>query len=32
MKRANQLQPLSRQHHLGLHIGRHAKECADNPQ
>ena len=32
MKRANQLQPLSRQHHLGLNIGRHAKECADNPE
>ncbi len=32
MKRANQLQPLSRQHHLGLHVGRHGKECADNPQ
>ncbi|SNT70403.1 hemerythrin domain-containing protein [Psychrobacter sp. LV10R520-6] len=32
MKRANQLQPLSRQHHLGLHVGHHAKECADNPQ
>lgn len=32
MKRVNQLQPLSRQHHLGLHVGRHAKECADNPQ
>ena len=32
MKRANQLQPLSRQHHLGLHIGRHAKECADESQ
>ncbi|AMN50232.1 hemerythrin domain-containing protein [Psychrobacter sp. P2G3] len=32
MKRTNQLQPLSRQHHLGLHIGRHAKECADNPE
>lgn len=32
MKRAHQLQPLSRQHHLGLHIGRHAKQCADNPQ
>ncbi|MEC5209508.1 hemerythrin-like domain-containing protein [Psychrobacter sp. PL15] len=32
MKRAKQLQPLSRQHHLGLHVGRHAKECADNPQ
>ncbi|MBU5615756.1 hemerythrin domain-containing protein [Psychrobacter sp. TAE2020] len=32
MKRANQLQPLSRQHHLGLNLGRHGKECADNPQ
>ena len=32
MKRTNQLQPLSRQHHLGLHVGRHAKECADTPQ
>lgn len=32
MKRAKQLQPLSRQHHLGLHIGRHAKECADHPE
>lgn len=32
MKRAKQLQPLSRQHHLGLHVGRHAKECADNPE
>lgn len=32
MRRAHQLQPLSRQHHLGLHVGRHAKECADNPQ
>ena len=32
MKRAKQLQPLSRQHHLGLHVGRHGKECADNPQ
>lgn len=31
MKRAHQLQPLSRQHHLGLNIARHAKECADNP-
>ncbi len=30
MKRANQLQPLSRQHHLGLNIARHAKECADD--
>lgn len=27
MKRANQLQPLSRQHHLGLNLSRHAKEC-----
>ena len=32
MKRAKQLQPLSRQHHLGLNLGRHGKECADNPQ
>ena len=32
MKRAKQLQPLSRQHHLGLHVGRHGKECADNPE
>ena len=32
MKRAKQLQPLSRQHHLGLNLGYHAKECADNPQ
>ncbi|WLP95462.1 hemerythrin domain-containing protein [Psychrobacter sp. M13] len=32
MKRAKQLQPLSRQHHLGLNIGRHGKECADNPE
>lgn len=31
MKRANQLQPLSRQHHLGLNISRHAKECLDDP-
>lgn len=30
MKRANQLQPLSRQHHLGLNIARHAKECPDD--
>lgn len=30
MKRANQLQPLSRQHHLGLNIARHAKECSDD--
>ncbi|MBB3107290.1 DUF438 domain-containing protein [Psychrobacter luti] len=32
MKRANQLQPLSRQHHLGLNLSRHAKECADEPE
>ncbi|MGM8885743.1 hemerythrin domain-containing protein [Psychrobacter sp. 1U2] len=32
MKRAAQLQPLSRQHHLGLNISRHAKECPDNPE
>ena len=31
MKRANQLQPLSRQHHLGLNLSRHAKECTDTP-
>ncbi|MBE0406112.1 hemerythrin domain-containing protein [Psychrobacter sp. AOP22-C1-22] len=31
MKRANQLQPLSRQHHLGLNLSRHAKECIDEP-
>ena len=29
MKRANQLQPLSRQHHLGLNLSRHAKECTN---
>ncbi|PKG35445.1 MULTISPECIES: hemerythrin domain-containing protein [Psychrobacter] len=29
MKRSNQLQPLSRHHHLGLNLSRHAKECAD---
>lgn len=32
MKRTNQLQPLSRQHHLGLNLSRHAKECADDPK
>lgn len=32
MKRAAQLQPLSRQHHLGLNISRHAKECPDSPE
>lgn len=31
MKRANQLQPLSRQHHLGLNLSRHAKECPEEP-
>ena len=31
MKRANQLQPLSRQHDLGLNLSRHAKECMDEP-
>lgn len=30
MKRADQLQPLSREHHLGLVISRHAKECAND--
>ena len=32
MKRAAQLQPLSRQHHLGLNLSRHAKECLDTPE
>ena len=32
MKRANQLQPLSRQHHLGLNLSRHAKESLDEPK
>ena len=32
MKRANQLQPLSRQHHLGLNLSRHAKESLDEPE
>ena len=31
MKRAKQLQPLSREHHLGLHISRHAKDCEAHP-
>ena len=31
MKRAHQLQPLSREHHLGLNLSRHAKNCSDNP-
>lgn len=29
MKRAHQLQPLSRQHHLGLNLSHHAKHCSD---
>lgn len=32
MKRAAQLQPLSRQHHLGLNLSRHGKECLDTPE
>ncbi|TXD97572.1 hemerythrin domain-containing protein [Psychrobacter frigidicola] len=32
MKRANQLQPLSRQHHLGLNLSHHAKACIDDPK
>lgn len=32
MKRTKQLQPLSRQHHLGLNISCHAKECPDDPE
>ncbi|ALF59098.1 hemerythrin domain-containing protein [Psychrobacter urativorans] len=32
MKRTKQLQPLSRQHHLGLNLSHHAKECGDNPE
>ena len=32
MKRTKQLQPLSRQHHFGLNISCHAKECCDNPE
>ncbi len=32
MKRIKQLQPLSRQHHLGLHIGRHGKQCTDTSE
>lgn len=32
MKRTNQLQPLSRQHHLGLNLSRHAKESLDEPE
>lgn len=30
MKRADRLQPLSREHHQGLVISRHAKECAND--
>lgn len=30
MKRANQLQPLSREHHLGLVLCRQAKECSND--
>lgn len=30
MKRIEQLQPLSREHHQGLVISRHAKECAND--
>lgn len=32
MKRTNQLQPLSRQHHLGLNLSRHAKVSLDEPE
>lgn len=32
MKRTTQLQPLSRQHHLGLNIARHAKDCLNDTQ
>ena len=32
MIRAKQLQPLSRQHHLGLHIARHARVCINDSQ
>lgn len=32
MKRADQLQPLSREHHLGLVLSRHAKECSNDVQ
>ncbi len=30
MKRVDQLQPLSREHHQGLVISRHAKKCAND--
>lgn len=32
MKRAHQLQPLSRQHHLGLNLSHHAKACTDESE
>lgn len=32
MKRAKQLQPLSREHHYGLHVSRHARECPDDAE
>lgn len=32
MKRANQLQPLSRQHHLGLSLSNKAKKCPNDPE
>ena len=32
MRRTKQLQPLSRQHHLGLHVARHARDCIDDRQ
>lgn len=32
MKRAKQLQPLSRQHHLGLNLSHHAKACHDDSE
>ena len=32
MKRTNQLQPMSRQHHLGLNLSRHAKVSLDEPE
>ena len=32
MKRVNQLQPLSRQHHLGLSLANKAKKCTNDPE
>jgi len=32
MKRAKQLQPLSREHHYGLHVSRHARECPEDAE